>query len=124
MATWFAVRAHPPRYCPIAPAEKNLGPEGVREEATYLSWLCIENDGVNLEEGHGSRSRVSRTREWGDDSAPRLGLPVRIDDRTLVPSDVLVVQTPGRGVDGLADAADDAQRSRAVLRDARQDDAV
>ena len=82
----------------------------VKKLPAYLSCLCIEDDGIDPEEGHGRRSRFgfNRTREWRDDNAPRLGLPVRIDDRTLVPSDVLVVPGPGLGVDGLADTADDA----------------
>ena len=58
--------------------------------------------------------RLGRTREWVDDNDPSLGLQVRIDDRTLVPPDVLVVQAPGVGPDGFADTADDVQRTQFV----------
>lgn len=79
--------------------------------------MRIKNDGINAQEGYSRRTRFSldRTREWGDDNAPCLGLPERIDDGTLTPSDNLVVPVPCLGVNRLADRTDDAQRAQVVL---------
>ena len=79
--------------------------------------MRIKNDGINAQEGYSRRTRFSldRTREGGDDNAPCLGLPERIDDGTLTPPDNLVVPVPCLGVNRLADRTDDAQRAQVVL---------
>ena len=78
--------------------------------------MWVKNDGINSHEGYSRRTwlRLDRTREWCDDNAPCLGLPVRVNDCTLTPSDGLVVPVPGLGIDRLADRTDDPQRAQVV----------
>lgn len=79
--------------------------------------MWIKNDGINAKEGYSRRTwfGLDRTRERGDDNASGLGLPERINDGALTPSDNLVVPVPGLGVNGLADRTEDPQRAQVVL---------
>ena len=78
--------------------------------------MWVKNDRINSQEGYsrGTWLRLNRTREWCDDNAPCLCLPVRVNDRTLTSSDGLVVPVPGLGVDRLADRTDDPQRAQVM----------
>jgi len=70
-----------------------------------LPGLWVQNAWLNTEERYGCASRLGLdgTREWSDDDGSRLSLPVGIDDRALLLSDVLVVPVPCLWVDGFTD---------------------
>ena len=76
----------------------------------------VQDDGVNSVHGKGAASRLHRgyTRNVGADVAAGLGLPIRINYGALLPSNLLVVPTPGLGIDWFSNGAKDAQAGEIV----------
>ena len=70
--------------------------------------------------GNGLRRRTGLERrdagQRRDQNVSRLGLPPRVDDRTALCADVLVVPHPRFGIDRLADRSEQAQAAQVALR--------
>src|SRR6266404_8598616 len=101
---FFRVRT-PSTLLPTSSYECILTPcRPTRYRRAYLSCLRINKDCLNAKERHSCRTRfcLNRSRERGNDDAPRLGLPIGVDNCTLAPSDVLIVPIPSLGIDRLA----------------------
>jgi len=81
--------------------QNTLNPIALEE----LPGLWVQNAWLDTEERHGCASRLGLdgTGEWSDDDGSRLSLPVGIDDRALLLSDVFVVPVPCLWVDGFTD---------------------
>lgn len=102
------------------------GPWGADGEDAFLvvaldllAALGVEQDGVDAKEGKRSRARLGsgRTRKWGDDDGAGLGLPVGVDYRALLLTDVLVVPMPRFwAVLRAGDAAAKRERKRERVR--------
>mmetsp|Transcript_5326 Transcript_5326/g.11589 ORF Transcript_5326/g.11589 Transcript_5326/m.11589 type:complete len:302 (-) Transcript_5326:853-1758(-) len=83
----------------------------------FLTSRRIKDDGVNAVERQGTRSRLHRgaSRQIGHDVSTRLGLPVGINNGTVLVADDFVVPPPSLWIDGLPDRAQDPQTGQVVL---------
>ena len=109
----------------VAPHAAHLaGPGRAQAEVTggravELAALSVDEQGLDAGERAGGATglHVHRAGEVGDEDAAGLGLPPGVGDRAALVADDAPIPVPRLGVDRLADGAEEAERSAAVLRD-------
>ena len=101
---------------------QDAGPRLLNDEVAALIHprllaVLLENLGSNAEKRPrcGPRFQRCRPRKGGNQDAPRLRLPPRIDNGEFPLADLFVIPDPRLGVDRLADRAEDAEALEAVL---------